>query len=342
MINNSPDIAKKVARAEKIRWYLENSDALAALLLGLTAVMLGLFTSVQMDVLDNCILGTLTVLAFALLRDRRSRDSAEREAKRSSDQVLRALAPLQASVEGLTTVKTMQGSTALEPVFASAREHTERWTFKGGTGTYTRAKTLPDCVANARHASPRRNLDIRLIILDPTNVQLCAMYASYRATFASLDPTEERWTTDRTQKESYATVLAAAWHKRSYDLLTVGVFLTSIMSTFRYDMSDSCLIVTQDDPAFPAMVIERNSPHYYAHATEMAKSQQQARHVIVNGPHAQLSEILDTEQVRQFFRAVELPLPTAYSDDDVQEIINKAIHPVNPFPDNEAGNRGRA
>ena len=81
------------------------------------------------------------------------------------------------TVGGLATVETLQGSHALEPIFAQAREDTTHCTFRGGTGTYTRAKTLPECVAKARERVSRRGLDIRLLILDPLNVPLCEMYA---------------------------------------------------------------------------------------------------------------------------------------------------------------------
>jgi hypothetical protein len=81
------------------------------------------------------------------------------------------------------------------------------------------------CIAKASESMPRRELEIRLLILDPLNVPLWAMYSEYRSTIPRLDGTGELWTTDRTQKESFATVLAAGWHRRSYGLLNISVFL---------------------------------------------------------------------------------------------------------------------
>src|SRR6185437_2416620 len=89
----------------RIRWFAENSDALAALLLGLTAVMLGLFTSVKQDVLDNCILGTLAVLSFALLRDRWIRDSADQATRNAAEKTIESLAPLQSALPDLQELK---------------------------------------------------------------------------------------------------------------------------------------------------------------------------------------------------------------------------------------------
>jgi hypothetical protein len=339
---------RKSLTGRKIRWFAENSDAFAALILGLTAVMLGLFSTVKQDVLDNCILGTLAVLSFALLRDRWTRDSADQATRDASERVIETLAPLQsalpalqdlkqsvermnATVGGLATVETLVGTAALEPVFAQAREDTTHWTFRGGTGTYTRAMTLPVCIAKASESMPRRELEIRLLILDPLNVPLCAMYSEYRSTIPRLDGTGELWTTDRTQKESFATVLAAGWHRRSYGLLNISVFLMSMMSTFRYDLSDSKLIITQDHPEFPAMVISRENPHYYAYATEINKSQQQARQVIIEGHQARLTAPLTEAKVRQFFIDVGVPLPDSFTGGDVRQIIQKATHAKNPY-----------
>jgi hypothetical protein len=333
----------------KIRWFAENSDALAALLLGLTAVMIGLFSTVKQDVLDNCILGTLAVLSFALLRDRWTRDSADQATRDACERVTEALVPLQpalpalhdlkqsvermnATVEGVATVQTLVGTPALEPVFAKAREDTTQWTFRGGTGTYTRAMTLPLCVAKARDSMPRRGLEVRLLILDPLNADLCAMYAEYRTTIPSrVDGTGESWTPRRTQKESFATVLAAGWYKRSYGLLNISVYLMSMMSTFRYDLSDSKLIITQDHPDFPAMVISMENPHYHAYATEINKSQQQARPVAIDGPHSQLTGQLTEAKARQFFIDAGLRLPDSFTGGDVRQIIEKAIRARNPY-----------
>jgi hypothetical protein len=192
--------------------------------------------------------------------------------------------------------------------------------------------TLPECVEKARESIPRRKLDVQLLILDPLNEQLCAMYADYRTAVPPRDvKADEPWTTERTQKESFATVLAAGWYKRSYGQLNINVYLLSTMSTFRYDLSDSMVIITQDDPQSPAMVISRENPLYHAYATEINTSQQQAKQVMIDGSHAQLADPLTEAMARNFFTAVELPLPDSFTVGDVQQIIEKAIRAKNPY-----------
>jgi hypothetical protein len=346
---NRTVIDKRSGASRKLRWFADNSDALAALLLGCIAAMLGVFSVVSQDILNNCILGTLAVLSFTLLRDRWTRDSGDRATRRASEQAATALAHSQSmapalallsqsvdrmnvTLEGLATVETLKGAAALEPVFAQAREDTTHWTFLGGTGTYTRAMTLPVCVAKARDSIPRRGLEIRLLIIDPRNLSLCEMYAEYRTTLPTpVDGTGESWTTDRTRKESFATVLAAGWYRRSYSLLNISVHLMSTMSTFRYDLSDSRIIITQDHPQFPAMVISKNNPHYHAYVTEIDKTQQQARRVMLDGHCAGLTEPLTEGKVRGFFADVRVPLPDSFTEGDVEQIVEKAVHAKNPY-----------
>ena len=63
-------------------------------------------------------------------------------------------------------IRVLHGSevgTALE----EARRQTDRWVFKGGTGTYLRAVTLPQCVEVARRKKHTLHVDVEII--DPAN-----------------------------------------------------------------------------------------------------------------------------------------------------------------------------
>src|SRR5262249_9908611 len=255
--------------SRRIIQFARDADALVPLILGIAVAALGLFDIATPRIVDNSILIVLAVLSFALLRDRWIKDSSTKEAGKASSKTLSKLdaieegiVPLSAlnqtaervhvTVEGLATVKTLKGAD-IDRAHEEARVHTDRWMFKGGTGTYTRAMTLPLCVENARRE--RRALQVRLEILDPTNAGLCERYARYRTSQSpGPDGTGETWTTDRTQKESFATLLAALWYQQKFQLLDIIVGLASTMSTFRFDLSASRIIITQDDPRFPAMI----------------------------------------------------------------------------------------
>jgi hypothetical protein len=325
-------------RRRTIAGLMKNADALAPLLIGVTVTVLGALNLVHQDVVDNAILACLAVLAFALLRDRWGEEATKqaimelRLALPAIPVLERSIRRMETAVDELATVKTLKGKYALEPVFADAREHTRSWTFKGGTGSYTRAMTLPKCVDLAKQSNPRRQLTFHLEILDPANVELCQRYAAYRASLpSSAGPKSEPWDVERVQKEAYATVLAAGVYMESYSLLDVYVYLASTMSTFRYDLSDTSVIITQDDADFPAMVISNNNPAYHAHFTELKMSREQARPLDIRRAHAQLSQPLDNERVRHFFEEAGIPLPNSFTQGNIAEIIERTINPKNPF-----------
>jgi hypothetical protein len=332
----------------RIIMFTQNVDALVPLILGVAVSVLGLLDLASAHVVDNSVLIVLAVLSFALLRDRWNKDSIEKDAKEVSAETLSVIRTLQATtaplaeldqlvarmqvtVEGLATVKTLRGPD-IDRAFAQARRHTDRWIFKGGTGTYTRAVTLPRCVESARRE--RRPLQVQLEILDPTDEALCEKYTRYRTSLSSgPDGTGEPWTLDRTRKESFATVLAACWYQQKFQLLDLSMGLTSTMSTFRFDLSATRIIITQDNSEFPAMMIMSESPLYDGYATELRNSLSQARRVPFEQVEVLFGELPGEAEVREFFAAVKLPLPEFYSAEDIRQIIEKAIHAKNPYVD---------
>lgn len=331
------------------RWvslFVQNVDATVPLLLGVTVSLLGLLGVVQSDTVDASILLALAVIAFALLRDRWDEESAYRTAKEDAskahellDAVRAGLAPLsglgplitrmQGTFDGLATVKTLRGPDITE-AFGEARLHTDRWLFKGGTGTYMRAVTLPRCLDAARQQ--RRPLQVRLEILDPAEVALCQRYTRYRTSLSSgPDGTGEVWTLDRTRKESYSMLLAACWYRQNFQpLLDIEVGLASTMSTFRFDLSSSMIIITQDTPTFPAIMITNSSPLYDGFITELNTSFSQVRRAPLESAFV-LSTQPTEAQVRALFDTLGVPLPAEYDSDDIGEIITKALHAKNPY-----------
>jgi hypothetical protein len=331
------------------RWaifFAKNVDALVPLLLGVAVSVLGLLDIVTQHIVDSSILLALAVLSFAMLRDRLIKDSADEALQQKSAETLGALSELradmrplanlgqfmtsmEATVEGLTTVSTLKGASRSQ-AFEDARKHTDRWMFKGGTGTYTRAVTLPECVRSARQE--RRNLLVRLEIIDPTDESLCEKYIRYRTSLSSEpDGTGEIWTTDRARKESFATLLAALWYRQNFQLLDIAIGLSSNMSTFRFDLSSSCIIITQDDPEFPAVRIANESPLYDGFATELSTSLSQARQVPLGQSAIRFSKNPTPGEARQFFTEIGVQLPGSYGDQDLQQIIDKAIRARNPY-----------
>lgn len=325
---------------------IDNIDALIALVLAGITSILGLVGAVSANVVSNAIVLTLSVFAFAIVRDRWKRESSDDEFRRS---VLRAVDSFQriprrldvlelrvrdaldtqtSAIERLG-VKILTGS-EISRALEEARGGADYWSFKGATGTYVRAITLPDCVTNARRN--RRRLAIQMEILDPSDYELCERYARLFNSLAENpeDPGAD-WTGDGTRKEIYATILAACWYKQRFDHLEIQIGLSSVITTFRWDLSPSSLIITQRGPRFPAMLVEQGTRHYSCWSFELNTSLRQARKV-------PLERLVDfplmmptVSQVRALFSHLEIELPGEYGEREIEEIINGALHSGDPY-----------
>ncbi|HEY3686951.1 MAG TPA: hypothetical protein VGL93_28205 [Streptosporangiaceae bacterium] len=326
----------------------DHADGVLALVLALVVSILDLANDIiPANLVNNAILLCLAVLAFAVLRDRWRRESAEREVRTALEGASRSLRGLPERLDNLvaieelvsTTRRALDASAAVRTVAGSevghaleeARRSTDRWTFKGGTGTYMRAVTLPECVANAKRE--RRALLVRLEILDPSDPDVCERYGRFRDTVSSKpDITGEDWTTERVRKESYATVLAACWYRQQYSLLDVDIGLSSVMTRFRWDLSDRYVVMTQEDDRGSALIFDSGKFYYDCWSTELQLSREQSRRVPIElAMDVPMSGEPTPEEVRRLFMVLGLPLPEGFTDTDTKSIIQKALNPKNPY-----------
>ncbi len=299
------------------KWLKRNADAVLALLVATTVGILEILDVYGPNVLgkngsdtvDAAILLVLALLAATLLKDRQSAAKALTDA---------------------TAVRLLSGSEVGQE-HAEAHRHTDQWMFKGGTGTYLRAVTLKACVETARQE--RRPLRMQLEIIDPTDEALCKAYAQFRSSLTpGPDGTGEPWTFERTRKESFATVLATCWYRQRFPFLKIELGLSGVMTTFRWDLSSRSVIMTQEDPTAPAMVIENGKPYYRAYSRELVASFNQARRVPLDqAGDLQLSDEPTVEETRKLFSVLDLELPRSYSDRDVSELVVKALRARNPY-----------
>ncbi|MGQ0774016.1 MAG: hypothetical protein ACT4NY_06305 [Pseudonocardiales bacterium] len=317
-----------------IQWIGKNADGLIALVLAGCVAILGLTEVVEGIAVDSAVLLILAVLATTLLRDRVRAGVVEREVAKVLDVVLQLdtkITSTRTALEAAANVRVLAGE-EVGQAHADARRQTDAWTFKGGTGTYIRAVTLPQCIAQARREG--RPLTVRLEIVDPSNVNACEHYAQFRRSLSNRpDGTGEMWTVDRTRKEALATVLAACWHRQRYRLLTVEVGLSSTITTFRWDLSSRSLIITQPDPREPALLIKRGWVYYDRYATELLTSFEQSTRLPIEqaAKVVPLSDEPSVEEVERLFAALNLPLPSSFDERAINDIIGKAIQAKNPY-----------
>ncbi|GAA3233458.1 hypothetical protein [Actinocorallia longicatena] len=328
-------------------WLAKNADAAIALLLAVVVAAISLGDPGS-KVVASATLLVLGLLAAGILRDRARRGPVEEEVRDALgriavlperlDQIARFELLVDRTRQKLDESSAVQILTGSEvaPVLAEARGGTDRWIYKGGTGTYIRAVTLPECVAAARRE--RRALLFRLEIIDPSDEEVCDVYARFRRSVGETVDGIEPWTLERTRKESYATILAACWHRERFRLLDIDIGLASTMTTFRWDLSSSCVVITREDPNGPALKIDRGKFYYDWCSTELLASLDQARRVpIEQARSAPLSDEPTVEEVRRLFQSLGLPLPRGFTDRDVADITLRALRAVDPYRDPAVG-----
>jgi hypothetical protein len=319
------------------KWIGKNADGLIALVLAVCVAGLSLADVDAVgsaETVSNAVLLVLAVLAATLLRDRMRAGAVERDVARMLEivnQLDTKMTSTRAALDAAANVRVIS-SEEVGQALADARRDTEGWTFKGGTGTFIRAVTLPECIERARRDG--RPLTVRLEILDPANDNACEHYAVFRRSLSQApDGTGELWTLDRTRKEAFATILAACWYRQRYRLLTVEVGLSSTITTFRWDLSSRCLIITQQNPREPALLIKRGWVYYDRYVTELLTSLEQANRLPIEqaAKAVPLSDEPSVEEVQKLFVALNLPLPSSFDDRAVSEIIRKAVKAKNPY-----------
>jgi hypothetical protein len=332
-------------------WLNKYLDSALALFLAIGVGILALADIVGPNDVSGAILLTLALVATASLRNRareEKMDNQLHDVLQRTDQMLtrlptrlgelkNTLGKLETTVDDTrralvesSYVRVLHGSEVGHEL-EEARRSTDRWAFKGGTGTFLRAVTIPECIEIARRN--KHTLQMQIGIIDPADEKLCATYAQFRRSLSDQpDATGEIWTVDRARKESYATVLAACWYQRRFSFVSIEVGLSSVMTTFRWDMTPHRLILTQEDPQFPAMMLEPGKKYYEIYSRELMTSLRQCRPVPMNRmDHIELSDEPTIDETRKLFIELELPLPSTFTDRNVAEIVSKAIQAKNPY-----------
>lgn len=294
-------------------------DVAVAFVLAIVILTLDIGGIASAKVVQSATMATLAVVSIVLLRDRARGDTRGAE-------ILKSMDALQKQMD----VRVISG-TECNRVLTDARRDTDRWVFRGGTGAYIRAVTLPECVSAARPR--RRRLEFRLEILDPMKPDLCHEYVRLHQRLAvSQDSPEQSWTVDETRRELFATILAACWHQQRYELLDIDVRLSSAYSLLRYEMSTSCLIFTQRGPEFPAMVINSGTPAYLSWESELHVSFQQAKRLPLQSVKSmQLGSVPAPEEIRAVFRTLGIELPPDYTDDILDDLRELALESSDPY-----------
>ena len=140
----------------------------------------------------------------------------------------------------------------------------EYW-FKGRSGRYFRDRVLPAMAeASRRNASTRR---VHVLMPDPGNEAMLESYATYRNSLRR----EEggRWTARRIQTEILATIISVAEQASRNGFLAAEVAVAQDYGLLRIDMSDERMVMTREDPQWPAFTCSRRSRLYTSYQEEI-------------------------------------------------------------------------
>ena len=248
--------------AKLVRGLRRDPEQLIILVVATTVAILGATDTVNdVKTLLAATLATLAILGFSLFKQA-SRQEANDQRVVELARSARAIKEGLDDVEHALTIKPSVGELATlasrQKAFEAAMSTANMWQFRGGTGSFTRAWTLPGLAARARESSTGTHWRIQLQILDPQNTVRCREYAEYRAKLSRRpdNTVQHNWTTEAVQMGCLATIFAAHWHQQ-HEFLVIDIRLRSEFSTLRHDISPDSIIITNEDSQFPALHIRR-------------------------------------------------------------------------------------
>lgn len=154
-----------------LRWLGSNAEAVIALAIAVVVGVAGFIDLASAKLVNSAVLITLAALSLALIRDHWGRERNEPEVRRTLDATQRALAELparferieranierandvitdaRAAIDEASMMRLMVGA-EINRALSEAPRRTDLWMFKGGTGIFMRAVTVPECVNAAR------------------------------------------------------------------------------------------------------------------------------------------------------------------------------------------------
>lgn len=274
-------------------------------------------------------LALLSIMAFAFLRQASRRELESRQTADLRNHIVALssnIRDVQDALRAASSIYEVSGP-ARRAAFDQALSDPEYWHFRGGTGTFLRARTM-DAVSQASIRRAGSRLQLTLQVLDPANMALCEQYARYRQ---QLDeqraPTAmSRWSARIVRLESLASLVAAAWYSQNGGLI-VSAAVQDKFSTLRFDISNLFAIITNEDRNYPAVVVTPQSRMYFAMRRDLEESLEMSREInIAMCPElGRNKECIAEGAVRQFFGVIGDGLDRL-SLDDIQEVLNLAFH----------------
>lgn len=209
-----------------------------------------------------------------------------------------------------------------EALMAPLAETKNYW-FRGRSGRFMRQSVMPALYEAGKREAQRRQFNI--LLPDPADDDIPEAYAHYRN---SLDAEKRTWDTERVRVEVVATVLMATYYSNRSQFFSADIFLKSDFALFRMDMSDDALIMTREDPRWPAIICSARSKFYASYQEEFRIEAENGTKLMP--ARAMLPDNFDESHVNPALAALGLQLQL--SVDSAKAVIDAIRKPVTPYP----------
>ncbi len=213
------------------------------------------------------------------------------------------------------------------PLLKKAIPVSRTWIYKGACGRYTRATTLPMMAQAARQAGIGR--DIRIILLDPDNSLLCEEYATYRRSLKSAR-NGDAWTASKVKEEIVATVISALRYKHEEPLLRIDLHLANHFSAFRFDISDSYVVVTKEDSEAAGLKADQATYFYDSYVDDARLTERQSKRVFYS-KKVPLDGDLTADAVKEIALESNLVSQDGVRMLDLEKILSYINCPKDPY-----------
>jgi hypothetical protein len=200
--------------------------------------------------------------------------------------------------------------------------YTKNYWFRGRSGRFIRSSVMPALFqAGARDSQLRR---LFMLLPDPGEIDTLSSYAHYRNSLAS---ETRQWTVASIQSEIIATILTAARLSQKSRFFAAKVYLKSDFALFRLDMSDDRMVMTREDPKWPAIICSSRSKFYASYHEEFRNEAENGKELDLE--KIRLEDDIDAQQVNDLVAAVGISIQL--SEADCQSVIDAMNKPKLPY-----------
>lgn len=201
------------------------------------------------------------------------------------------------------------------------------WIYKGACGRYTRATTFPKLAEAARNDGIGR--DIAVYLLDPRDDELCSKYATYRKSLKS-GKNGKPWSCKVVQEEIVSTAISAFKYQSTEPLLGIRLFFVKSFSAFRFDISESHVIVTKEEKEACALRADAGTYFYDSYKDDIRLIERQAEEFKCCGK-IEFQDEVTADKLKEIIECSKLKDVTEKYNLDL-EVIRKAINaPSDPY-----------